>query len=85
MLVWGIYGYSARAFSFSKSKNFPRGDFEMQVEIEEVRATKTRDIHYVRYESNTDYQKAKWMLSEIPVTWAANDFTRTLYFLGKKF
>ena len=29
--------------------------------------------------------KVKWMLSRIPITWAANDFTRTLYFLGKKF
>ena len=57
----------------------------MQVEITEVRATKTRDIHKVRFENKTDYQKAKWMLREIPITWAANDFTHTLYFLGKKY
>ena len=57
----------------------------MQVEIEEVRATKARDIHKVRIENKADYMKVKWMLSRIPITWAANDFTRTLYFLGKKF
>lgn len=57
----------------------------MQVEIDEVRATKARDIHKVRFENKTDYQKAKWMLSRIPITYAANDFTHTLYFLGKKF
>lgn len=56
----------------------------MQVEITEVRATKARDIHKVRIENKADYLKAKWMLSRIPITWAANDFTRTLYFLGKK-
>lgn len=57
----------------------------MQVEIDEVRATKARDIHKVRFENKTDYQKAKWMLSRLPVTYAINDFTHTLYFLGKKF
>lgn len=57
----------------------------MQVEIEEVRATKTRDIHHVRFENKTDYQKVTWMLSRIPATYALNDFTRTVYFLGKKF
>lgn len=57
----------------------------MRVEIEEVRATKARDIHKVRIENKADYMKVKWMLSRIPITWAANDFTRTLYFLGKKF
>lgn len=57
----------------------------MQVEIEQVRATKARDIHKVRFEDKNDYHKAKWMLSRLPVTYAANDFTRTLYFLGKKF
>lgn len=57
----------------------------MQVEIEEVRATKTRDIHHVRFENKTDYQKVTWMLSRIPATYAFNDFTRTVYFLGKKF
>lgn len=57
----------------------------MQVEINEVRATKARDVHKVRIENKTDYMKVKWMLSRIPITWAANDFTRTLYFLGKKF
>lgn len=57
----------------------------MQVEITEVRATKARDIHHVRFEDKNDYNKAKWMLSRIPITWAANDTTRTLYFLGKKF
>jgi len=57
----------------------------MQVEIEEVRATKTRDFHKVRFEDKNDYNKAKWMLSRLPVTYAVNDFTHTLYFLGKKF
>lgn len=57
----------------------------MQVEIDEVRTTKARDIHHVRFENVVDYKKAKWMLSRIPITWAANDFTHTLYFLGKKF
>lgn len=57
----------------------------MRVEINEVHATKARDVHKVRFEDKNDYNKAKWMLSEIPITWAANDFTRTLYFLGKKF
>lgn len=57
----------------------------MQVEIDEVRATKTRDIHKVRFEDKNDYNKAKWMLSRLPVTYAVNDFTHTLYFLGKKF
>jgi len=57
----------------------------MQVEIEEVKATKARDIHKVRIENKADYMKVKWILSRIPITWAANDFTRTLYFLGKKF
>lgn len=57
----------------------------MRVEIDEVRATKARDVHKVRFEDKNDYNKAKWMLSRIPITWAANDTTRTLYFLGKKF
>lgn len=57
----------------------------MQVEIDEVRATKARDIHKVRFENKNDYNKAKWMLSRIPITYAVNDFTKTLYFLGKKF
>lgn len=57
----------------------------MRVEIDKVHATKTRDVHKVHFEDKNDYNKAKWMLSEIPITWAANDFTRTLYFLGKKF
>lgn len=57
----------------------------MRVEIDEVRATKARDVHKVRFEDKNDYNKAKWMLSEILITWAANDFTKTLYFLGKKF
>lgn len=57
----------------------------MRVEIDEVRATKARDIHKVRFEDKNAYNKAKWMLSRIPITWAANDFTHTLYFLGKKF
>lgn len=57
----------------------------MRVEIDELRATKARDIHKVRIENKTDYQKAKWMLSRIPITYAANDFTHTLYFLGKRF
>jgi len=57
----------------------------MLVEIDEVRATKTRDIHKVRFENKADYLKAKWVFSRIPITYAVNDFTRTLYFLGKKF
>ena len=57
----------------------------MQVEIDKVRAKKARDIHKVRIENKADYLKVKWMLSRIPITWAANDFTHTLYFLGKKF
>lgn len=57
----------------------------MRVEIDEVRATKARDVHKVRFEDKNDYNKAKWMLSRIPITYAANDFTHTLYFLGKKF
>jgi len=57
----------------------------MRVEIDEVRATKARDVHKVRFEEKSDYLKAKWMLSRLPVTYAVNDFTHTLYFLGKKF
>lgn len=57
----------------------------MQVEIEEVRATKARDVYKVHIENKTDYLKAKWLLSRIPITYAVNDFTHTLYFLGKKF
>lgn len=57
----------------------------MQVEIDKVCATKTRDVHKVRFEDKNDYNKAKWMLSRLPVTYAVNDFTHTLYFLGKKF
>lgn len=57
----------------------------MQVEIVELRATKTRDIHKVRFEDKNDYAKVKWVMSRIPIKWAANDFTRTIYFLGKKF
>ena len=56
----------------------------MQVEIGEVKATKARDVHKIRIENKTEYGKVKWMLSRIPITWAANDATRTLYFLGKK-
>ena len=40
----------------------------MRVEIDEVRATKTRDFHKVRFEDKNDYNKAKWMLSRLPVT-----------------
>lgn len=57
----------------------------MRVEIDEIRATKARDIHKVRFEDKHDYSKVKWLMSRIPITWAANDFTRTIYFLGKKF
>ena len=57
----------------------------MRVEIDELRATKASDIHKVRFEDKHDYSKVKWVMSRIPITWAANDFTRTIYFLGKKF
>ena len=57
----------------------------MQVEIGEVKQTKARDVYKIRIENKTEYGKVKWMLSRIPITWAANDFTRTLYFLGKKY
>ena len=54
-------------------------------EIDKLQATKNRDIHHVNFENKHDYMKAKWMLSRIPINWVANDFTMTLYFLGKKF
>jgi len=52
--------------------------------IDELKATKTRDIYKVNFASRVDYMKAKYILSRLPVRWAANDFTKTLYFLGKK-
>ncbi|MBO5629408.1 MAG: hypothetical protein J5965_10085 [Aeriscardovia sp.] len=57
----------------------------MRVEIDQVKVTKARDVHKVRIENKNDYLKVKWMLSRIPITWAANDTTHTLYFLGKRF
>ena len=56
----------------------------MQVEIDDLRATKARDVYKVHIENKTDYLKTKWVLSRIPISWAANDFTQTLYFLGKR-
>lgn len=55
----------------------------MRVEIDEVRATKARDVHKVRFEEKSDYLKAKWMLRRIPITWAANDTTRTLWMTSR--
>lgn len=53
-------------------------------EIDSLRATDSRDIYKVNFENKVDYLKAKYMLSRLPVRWSANDFTRTLYFLGLK-
>ena len=56
----------------------------MQVEIDELKPTKTRDIYKVHIENKIDYLKTKWVLSRIPINWAADDDTHTLYFLGKR-
>lgn len=56
----------------------------MRVEINELRATQARDVHKVRFEDKNDYNKVKWLMSMIPIKWSAKDFTRTIYFLGKK-
>ena len=59
----------------------------MQIPFEEIdtlRATSHRDIYKVNFENKVDYQKAKYILSRLPVRWSANDFTKTLYFLGLK-
>jgi len=56
----------------------------MQKDITELRATKSRDIYKVNFENKHDYMKAKYVLSRLNVSWASNDFTKTLYFLGKK-
>jgi hypothetical protein len=53
-------------------------------DIDKVRATKTQDFYHVNFENEHDYKKAKWMLSRLPIKSVANDFTKTLYFLGKK-
>ena len=56
----------------------------MEKEITELRATKSRDFYRVNFENKHDYMKAKYILSRLYVSWASNDFTKTLYFLGKK-
>lgn len=54
-------------------------------EIEKLRPSKCQDIYKVNFESKNDYNKAKYILSRLNIRWAANDFTRTLYFCGKSF
>lgn len=56
----------------------------MKKEIEELRPGKSQDIYHVNFDSLHDYKKIKYIMSRLNVSWAANDFTRTLYFLGKK-
>lgn len=55
----------------------------MQIETDKIHATKKRDVYRVRIENKTDYLKVKWMLSRIPITYAIDESTHTLYFLGK--
>lgn len=59
----------------------------MQVQmhdIETLRPSKCQDIYKINFENKVDYQKVKYLLSRIPIRWAANDFTKTIYFCGKK-
>ena len=53
-------------------------------EIDTLIPTKCQDILKVNIENKADYKKVKWLLSRIPIRWAANDFTRTIYFCGRK-
>lgn len=53
-------------------------------EIESLKATDSRDIYKVNFENKVDYNKVKYVLSRVPVRWSANDFTKTIYFLGLK-
>ena len=53
-------------------------------DITELRASKDRDIYHINFENERDYKKAKYMMSRLHVKWGANDFTKSLYFLGKK-
>ena len=53
-------------------------------EIETLKATSSRDIYKVNFENLVDYKKVKYVLSRLPIRWSANDFTKTIYFLGLK-
>lgn len=59
----------------------------MQVQMNEIdtlRPSKAQDIYKVNFENSVDYKKVKYLLSRIPIRWAANDSTKTLYICGKK-
>lgn len=59
----------------------------MRIPLEEIHtmlASKNQDIHKVNFATDVDYKKAKYILSRLNVRWSANDFTKTLYFCGKK-
>lgn len=60
----------------------------MQIELKDMEkaliASKCQSFYKVRIENKSDYLKVKYILSRIPIRWAANDFTHTLYFCGKK-
>ena len=56
----------------------------MKKEISDLKPGKSQDIYHVNFDSIHDYKKVKYIMSRLNVNWAPNDFTKTLYFLGKK-
>lgn len=53
-------------------------------EIDTLRPSKKQDIYKINFENKIDYNKVKYLLSRLNIRWSANDFTKTIYFCGKK-
>lgn len=53
-------------------------------ELNNMRPSKNQDFYKISFDHNSNYEKVKYLLSRTHVRWCANDFTKTLYFCGKK-